>query len=137
MYLSTTDYIQHKHAPGDPVANDFYRMMDSYWAELDALGATIVLTADHGMTPMHKDDGRPAVVYLQSLLDEMLGKDQARVILPITDPYVVPPWRPRRLRDGLPAGGGRPCGPLREAARGRGDRVGRDRRGRLCPLRAA
>ena len=21
MYLTTTDYIQHKHAPGDPVAN--------------------------------------------------------------------------------------------------------------------
>src|SRR5262249_38048050 len=31
-YLSTTDYIQHKHAPGSPVANDFYRMIDSYLA---------------------------------------------------------------------------------------------------------
>ena len=30
MYLSTTDYIQHKHAPGTKVANDFYRMMDGY-----------------------------------------------------------------------------------------------------------
>ncbi len=89
VYLSTTDYIQHKHAPGDPVANDFYRMMDSYWAELDALGATLVLTADHGMTPMHKADGSPDVVYLQSVLDEMLGEGRARVILPITDPYVV------------------------------------------------
>jgi phosphonoacetate hydrolase len=29
MYLSTTDYIQHKHAPGTPVANDFYAMMDA------------------------------------------------------------------------------------------------------------
>ena len=30
MYLSTTDYIQHKHAPGTPVANAFYQMMDGY-----------------------------------------------------------------------------------------------------------
>src|SRR5262244_1613157 len=37
MYLSTTDYIQHKHAPGTPVANDFYAMMDGYMAKLDAL----------------------------------------------------------------------------------------------------
>src|SRR5215467_6627147 len=46
MYLSTTDYIQHKHAPGTAVANDFYRMMDHYWAQLDAADATVVLTAD-------------------------------------------------------------------------------------------
>ena len=29
------------------------------------------------------------MIYLQDLLDEWLGKDAARVILPITDPYVV------------------------------------------------
>ncbi len=89
MYLSTTDYIQHKHAPGSPVANDFYAMMDSYWAKLDALGATIALTADHGMADMHNSEGTPDVVYLQPIMDEMLGAGAARVILPITDPYVV------------------------------------------------
>lgn len=89
MYLSTTDYIQHKHAPGTPVANDFYRMMDSYWAALDAAGATIVMTADHGMNAKHDANGKPKVLYLQSLLDEWLGAGKARVILPITDPYVV------------------------------------------------
>ncbi len=89
MYLSTTDFIQHKYAPGDREANDFYAMMDSYWAKLDALGAIVVLTADHGMNPMHKEDGTPDVVYLQPILDDLLGKDAARVILPITDPYVV------------------------------------------------
>ena len=47
-YLSTTDYIQHKHAPGTPVANAFYTMMDGYFQKLDGLGATLVLTADHG-----------------------------------------------------------------------------------------
>jgi len=48
MYLSSTDYVQHKAAPGTPAANDFYAMIDRHLARLDALGATIVLTADHG-----------------------------------------------------------------------------------------
>jgi phosphonoacetate hydrolase len=89
MYLSTTDYIQHKYAPGDDVANDFYRMMDGYLAELDAMGAEIVLTADHGMNDKHGDDLQPQVIYLQDVLDGWLGAAKARVILPITDPYVV------------------------------------------------
>ena len=89
MYLTTTDFIQHKHAPGDPVANDFYAMFDGYLGALDALGAAIVVTADHGMKPKHLADGSPAVIYVQDLLDEWLGRDAARVILPITDPYVV------------------------------------------------
>jgi phosphonoacetate hydrolase len=89
MYLSTTDYIQHKHAPGTPVANDFYAMMDSYMAKLDAMGCTIVLTADHGMNAKFGKDGQPDVIYLQDVFDSWLGIDKARVILPITDPYVV------------------------------------------------
>jgi phosphonoacetate hydrolase len=89
MYLSTTDYIQHKHAPGTAVANDFYRMMDHYWSQLDAAGATVVLTADHGMNAKHGADGKPQILFLQTLLDGWLGKDVARVILPITDPYVA------------------------------------------------
>ena len=89
MYLSTTDYIQHKAAPGTPTANDFYAMIDRNLAQLDALGATIVVTADHGMNSKHGNDGRPNVIYLQDTLDAWLGAHRARVILPITDPYVV------------------------------------------------
>src|ERR1700678_2574918 len=89
MYLSTTDYIQHKAAPGTPIANDFYAMIDRSLARLDALGATIVLTADHGMNAKHDTHGEPNVIYLQDTLDGWLGADKARVILPITDPYVV------------------------------------------------
>lgn len=89
MYLTTTDYVQHKHKPGDAEANAFYAMFDKYLARLDAAGAAIVITADHGMKPKHNADGSPAVVYAQDLLDRWLGKDAARVILPITDPYVV------------------------------------------------
>ncbi len=89
MYLTTTDYVQHKYAPGEPQANAFYEMFDRYLTELDAMGAAIVVTADHDMKPKHTADGKPDVIYLQDLFDDWLGKDAARVILPITDPYVV------------------------------------------------
>ena len=90
MYLSTTDYIQHKAGPGSKIANDFYAMVDGYLAALDRLGAIVVATADHGMNDKHDPETKePNVVYLQSLLDEWLGRDKARVILPITDPYVA------------------------------------------------
>lgn len=89
MYLSTTDYIQHKHAPGDPVANDFYAMMDTHLAALDAMGCVVALTADHGMNAKVRMDALPDVIYLQDLLDGWLGSGTCRVILPITDPYVV------------------------------------------------
>jgi len=90
MYLSTTDYIQHKWAPGTQGANDFYAMMDRYLAQLDALDWVIGLTADHGMNAKHNPQtGEPNVIYLQDVMDEWLGARKARVILPITDPYVV------------------------------------------------
>ncbi len=89
MYLTTTDYVQNKYAPGTKHANAFYEMFDKYLGQLDALGAAVVVTADHGMKPKHRSDGTPDVIYAQDLLDEWLGKDAARVILPITDPYVV------------------------------------------------
>lgn len=89
MYLSTTDYIQHKAAPGTAAANDFYAMIDRNLARMDALGATIVLTADHGMNAKFGADGKPNVIYLQDELDAWYGKERMRVILPITDPYVV------------------------------------------------
>jgi len=89
MYLSTTDYIQHKFAPGSDGANAFYAMMDGYLARLDAQGAVLALTADHGMNAKTCADGSPNVIYLQDLLDAWIGPGRARVILPITDPYVV------------------------------------------------
>jgi phosphonoacetate hydrolase len=89
MYLSTTDYVQHKHAPGTPAANAFTGMIDRYLARLDAAGATVVFTADHGMNAKTDAFGRPNIVFLQDALDAALGQDATRVILPITDPYVV------------------------------------------------
>ena len=93
MYLSTTDYVQHKNAPGSGGANDFYAMMDGYFHQLDALGAVLVLTADHGMNAKHNAEGDPDVIYLQDVLDgwrnEGTAEGTARVVLTITDPYVV------------------------------------------------
>ena len=94
LYLSTTDYVQHKCAPGTPGANAFYAMMDAYLQRLDEFGCVIALTADHGMNAKHDPvSGQPNVVYLQDECDAWLGKTLddggARVILPITDPYVV------------------------------------------------
>ncbi len=89
MYLSTTDYVQHKEAPGTPAANAFYAMIDRYMVRLEAAGAVIGLTADHGMNAKFDASGNPDVVYLQDVLDARLGAGLSRVILPITDPYVV------------------------------------------------
>ncbi|MBK9082768.1 MAG: phosphonoacetate hydrolase [Rhizobiales bacterium] len=89
MYLSTTDYVQHKAAPGSPMADSFYAMMDGYVGALDRLGAIIVLTADHGMNDKHLPNGDPDVIFLSESLDAKFGAGTTRVILPITDPYVV------------------------------------------------
>ena len=93
MYLSTTDYVQHKNAPGSGGANDFYAMMDGYFHKLDDLGTVLVLTADHGMNAKHTAEGDPDVIYLQDVLDgwrnEGAAEGTARVVLTITDPYVV------------------------------------------------
>jgi phosphonoacetate hydrolase len=89
MYLSTTDYVQHKHAPGTPAANAFYAMLDGYLQQLDSLGCVLAITADHGMSPKSRMDGSPEVIYLQDFLGDLLPNDAVRVLLPITDPYVV------------------------------------------------
>ena len=89
MYLSTTDYIQHKYAPEHEVANKFYAMLDQYIGQLNNSDATIIITADHGMKPKSKEDGSPNAIFLQDHLDKVFEKEKTKVILPITDPYVV------------------------------------------------
>ncbi|AKS35142.1 phosphonoacetate hydrolase [Mycolicibacterium goodii] len=94
MYLSLTDYIQHKNAPGSEVANDFYAMIDRYASMLDELGAVVVLTADHGMSAKTDERGDAQVIYVEDEVRRLLGRptaadDGIRVILPITDPYTV------------------------------------------------
>lgn len=89
LYLSLTDYIQHKHAPGTPEADRFYQTLDGYCHAFDTLGAVLGLTADHGMNDKNNAAGQPNIIYLCPLLDAWVGRGTTRVILPITDPYVV------------------------------------------------
>lgn len=88
MFLSLTDYIQHKHAPGDAVANAFYRRIDEKIGRLAELGAVVALTADHGMNDKSTAAGTPNVIFLQDILDAEFGAGETTVICPITDAFV-------------------------------------------------
>ena len=88
IYLSLSDYVQHKHAPGTPESDDFHRALDARIGRLVALGATVAVTADHGMSDKSGPDGAPNVIYLEDILDAEFGPGTARVICPITDPFV-------------------------------------------------
>jgi phosphonoacetate hydrolase len=88
MYLSTSDYVQHKHAPGEPEADAYHQAVDKTVAALVALGATVAITADHGMNDKSASDGTPNVVYLEDELNSRFGAGAVRVICPIADPFV-------------------------------------------------
>ena len=88
VYLSLTDYIQHAHAPGEPEADRFYAALDARFGRFEEMGATVALTADHGMNEKTNDDGTPRVVWLQDILDREFGVGASTVICPITDAFV-------------------------------------------------
>ena len=122
MYLSTTDYVQHKAAPGSEFANAFYAMMDRYVGELDAAGAVLVLTADHGMNDKHLPNGEPDVIYLQNAARRVAGQGH-RARHPADHRSLRGASRRARLvRDDLSAGRRRRERAPRPAARGRGRR---------------
>jgi len=89
LYLSLTDWVQHKYAPHEPEALRFYAALDQAFGRLAAAGALVALTADHGMNDKSAADGSPNVIWLQDLLDAELGKGETRVICPITDAFVA------------------------------------------------
>src|SRR5437016_334525 len=89
LLRSRTDYIQHKYAPGEPEADRYYRNLDTCFGRLDALGAVVALTADHGMHDKSNPDGSPRVIWLQDVLDARFGKGACTVICPITDRFVA------------------------------------------------
>ena len=88
LYLSLTDFMQHKFPPEAEESLEFYEAMDREIGRLLNLGAVVGLTADHGMNAKNDEQGKPKVLYLESLLSERYGSGH-RVICPITDPYVV------------------------------------------------
>ena len=88
LYLSLTDYIQHKFAPEEEEALQFNEAIDVELGRLFDLGCHIGITADHGMNFKCLPDNNPRVIYLQEMLSEIFG-DKFKVICPITDPYVT------------------------------------------------
>ncbi len=89
MFLSLTDYVQHKYAPNEAAARRFYQDLDARFGKLEALGAVVALTADHGMNDKSDAAGRPNVIWLQDVLDAKFGKGDTTVICPITDAFVA------------------------------------------------
>ena len=89
MYLSTTDFIQHKYEPGHEIANKFYQMFDHYIGQLNQNDISLVITADHGMKAKTNSAGEPNAIFLEDYLQEKFPEENFKVILPITDPYVV------------------------------------------------
>lgn len=88
LYLSTTDFVQHKYEPESLEARAFYQSIDHFIGLIDREDVILGITADHGMNSKTRPDGTPQVRFLETILTEK-GVSDARVILPITDPYVV------------------------------------------------
>ena len=88
LYLSLTDWVQHKYAPDESEALRFYRALDDAFGRLAALDATVALTADHGMSDKSNAAGEPNVIWLQDILDARFGAGTTTVICPITDAFV-------------------------------------------------
>jgi phosphonoacetate hydrolase len=88
LYLSLTDYVQHKYAPEEAEAKRFYKHIDRCFGRLAENGALVALVADHGMNDKSDAAGKPNVIWLQDILDARFGKGDTRVICPITDAFV-------------------------------------------------
>lgn len=88
LYLTLSDYIQHKYAPGTKESDEFLAAVDKRLGMMVNLGATVAVTGDHGMNDKAKDDGSPNVLFLAEALEQKWGKSFSRVICPITDPFV-------------------------------------------------
>jgi phosphonoacetate hydrolase len=88
LYLSLSDMVQHSAAPGEELADSFNREVDKRVGRMLELDAVVAIVADHGMTDKCTPDGQPQVVYLEQALNDQFGPGSARVICPITDPFV-------------------------------------------------
>jgi phosphonoacetate hydrolase len=82
LYVSLTDYVQHKQPAGGEMADRFFCRFDALLGDYLDEGFVIGITADHGM------NAKPRVIYLEDVLARA-RVEQADVVLPITDPYVV------------------------------------------------
>ncbi|TWH76478.1 phosphonoacetate hydrolase [Azomonas agilis] len=89
MYLSLTDFVQHKWKPQDAEARYFYQQLDEAFGRLAQEDIVLGLTADHGMSDKSDAAGEPNVIWLQDILDAEFGVGETTVICPITDAFVA------------------------------------------------
>lgn len=87
FYLTLSDYVQHKNAPGTKESNDFLFKLNSLLKLIVDEGAVIGVTGDHGMSDKCMPSGDLNVLYLQDKLDQTYG--EGSFICPITDPFVL------------------------------------------------
>lgn len=88
LYLTLSDYIQHKHEPGSKEADAFMGAIDERLQKLSDLSPVIGVTGDHGMSRKSNSDGEPNVLFLEEAISKKFGSELSRVICPITDPFV-------------------------------------------------
>jgi phosphonoacetate hydrolase len=88
FYLTLSDFVQHHYAPGSKEADEFMTAVDERLGKLVELGAVVAVTGDHGMSEKTHADGTPNILFLEDALDKKYGKGFARVVCPITDPFV-------------------------------------------------
>jgi phosphonoacetate hydrolase len=87
LYVSLTDFVQHSAGPGEELSDLYLRRLDELVGEYLDRGWRLGLVADHGMNAKGSA-ATPTVRYLADIL-EAAGLPDVRVVLPITDPYVV------------------------------------------------
>src|SRR5690554_5960398 len=88
LYLSLSDFVQHKHAPGEPESDAFLLAIDQRIGQFIELGAIVGCVADHGMSRKTNFLGNAQILFVQDLLTDTFGPGSAQVICPITDPFV-------------------------------------------------
>jgi phosphonoacetate hydrolase len=82
LYVSLTDYVQHTAAPGEELSDAYLRQFDVLVGRFLDEGWLLGVVADHGM------NAKPNIRYLGDAITAA-GVATARIVLPITDPYVV------------------------------------------------
>ena len=79
IYLSTTDFVQHKYPPDHEISNKFYKQIDEQIGKYLKLNTIVGMTADHGMNTKNN------IIFLEEKLNEIDVK--CFVNRTIKDPY--------------------------------------------------
>ncbi|KAJ5724689.1 hypothetical protein N7493_006417 [Penicillium malachiteum] len=88
LYLTLSDFIQHKHALESKEADEFMHAIDERLQKLVSLAPVVGVTGDHGLSRKSNELGEPNVLLFEETLNSKFGLKATRVICPIMDPFV-------------------------------------------------